>query len=524
MAAVKAGADAAATAFSEEERRAVGSDGHLALAAASSSTMDYLSDELVRRAERLEAHGSRKNVSKACADAAELLRQFAAVPADPTSKPLEQVPAIERISQAAAQARTVHEKSAVNCSISPAALPLDRVSVLDLLGGPDHEWFLRLFSQRYLPEEARAGVDVVRRTQPRGEQLSAILPPALCPPEALPPSAPAAARVPLTHAAQASMSRPLPKRVEAREAKAHQARPAAAASAPPDVSVTPHESGISAHVAVKATGDVIDGPFSVPAAGLADSGDLYADFISVEPASRGSLGSKRRASARSRASSDSAQASRASTTQGVNAGAATKRPSAEVPQKQAEAPVPQLPKLATPKSLPAGIMPATGRNTTSKRLPAGLLPASMAKPEPPASKTASAPGLLPPPGEEQPNVPLASMPAHAPGNDAVVSDLPPPPPLAGQVYSRVPAAMAAAPASGDVPLPTDVASGATHPAPEPSDAPMSSLANAALDKEQLSSILRDPQRLQELLRQDSPVGRFLRQKLANALQSKGAGK
>lgn len=528
VSAIKAGADAAATAFNEEERRAVGGEVHLALSASSSSTLQYLAEELVRRAERLEAHGSRRNVSAACRDAAELLQQCANLPTDPSTKPLEPVSAVDRISTAAAHAKAVHTKQA-GANPADAALPLDSSSVLDLFGGADHEWFLQLFEQRQLPREEEGGVEIVRRTRPRGEPLTAIVPAALQPPLWRVAPAAAAPRVPLGRAPLPRISRPVP---------THPVRPPAKAQPASSLAVIPgvdsaegsrEGSWAGPKPGAAAASTSTDGPFAVPAQGNIDSGDLYADFTAAEPP-RASVGSKRRSSVRSRVSSDSAAAPRPAAPQPTAPTAASPRPTLDPTPKPAEAPtaVPAAP--AARKPLPTGIMPATSRSAGSKRLPAGLLPANMAKPAPVSpSGPKPAPGLPPPPGSENTRPPPPPSGLAPPGGGPPTSDLPPPPPLAGQLYSRVPAAtQPAAPAPQRAVQQTAAGNQGAPPAATAGDSAPAAAGAAApaliASEEQLASILTNPAQLRSLIGQNTPVGHFLREKLQKILKQKAAGK
>lgn len=497
----------------------MGGEVHLALTATSSSTLQYLAEELVRRAERLEAHGSRSKVSAACADAAALLQQCAGLPDDHGSKPLDAVSAIDRISTAATHARAVHDKHGASHGASPGAvaLPLDSTSVMDLFGGTDHMWFLQLFAQRQLPQE-EGGVELVRRSRPRAEPLAALLPPALQPQE-WGATAPAAwPRVPMSQAPVSTVAQPWPTVTPSVKSERKGTAPARIPGLAAEASLAgPSALAAGGHMRAASGGSAADGPFHVQGRSLSDNGDLYADFAAAEPAPRASLASKRRSSVRSRASSDATVPPRpavsqpAATPTPVAPVAAPQRPP-EAPPKPAEPTAAAAPKPAASKRVPTGMMPAGGR-PSGTRLPAGLLPASMPpRPAPGATRvTGPTQGRGGPP--VRPAAPaLGGLPP--PSSSLPQPDLPPPPPGARQVYSRVPAAVPLAPPRDKAPPPTEetrqqcTATTATRAA---------EAAPVAPNEQQLASLLRDPASLQRLLAADNAAARFLRARLQNKL-------
>lgn len=193
--AVRKGAQAAAQAFTAEERDALGVS-TLAIATTGTSPLIYLADQLTKRADTLRTHGKFVSTMPACATASELMRHLDTVPETADAASTSDRTAQEIITQryaAAAAAGSVAPASASATSPSrdssnglaathtaaaapSLAVPLDVVGPLTLAHEADMSRFVEYAQLREMPAAAGTALEEITASSSRAPQLESLMP------------------------------------------------------------------------------------------------------------------------------------------------------------------------------------------------------------------------------------------------------------------------------------------------------------------------------------------------------------
>jgi hypothetical protein len=167
LAAVKQGAEATATAFVNETRESLG-DAAMSITSAPASRMQFVADELRKRAAALEARGRRKHTQAACTAAGTFLLRLDALPDPENPSPVPTPDVMKRYTNLGWQATQAQDREGRKGRKD--ALPLDEVGPLGLAHDADLAWYNDYAEKRKLPDDtvetlvavaARGGVPLV---------------------------------------------------------------------------------------------------------------------------------------------------------------------------------------------------------------------------------------------------------------------------------------------------------------------------------------------------------------------------
>lgn len=196
--AARKGAQAAAQAFTAEERDALGIS-TLAIATTGTSPLIYLADQLTKRADTLRAHGKFVSTLPACATAADLMRHLDTVPESAeVASAADAAPlavAEQRYAAAAAAAADTpgaastaggsnntstagasNAKGAKPSTAGSLAVPLDAIGPLALAHEPELSRFVEYAHLREMPQAAGNPLEEITAMASRGPMLASLMP------------------------------------------------------------------------------------------------------------------------------------------------------------------------------------------------------------------------------------------------------------------------------------------------------------------------------------------------------------